>query len=50
MPFDRNGLKKYRTLFADNRWSMTDLDRWHEVETKLPDTFSGMYQLWVQKS
>jgi len=47
--FDHNGLQKYQTLFADNRWSMTDLDRWHEVETKYPDTFSGMYQLWAQK-
>ncbi len=28
---------------------MTDLDRWHEFETKNPDTFSGMYQFWVQK-
>jgi len=47
--FDQNGLKKYRTLFVENHWSMTDLDRWHDVETKFPDTFSGMYQLWVQK-
>jgi hypothetical protein len=29
---------------------MTDLDRWHVLETEYPDTFSGMYQLWVQKS
>jgi SAM-dependent methyltransferase len=47
--FDRNGLAKYRALFADNRWPIADLDRWHEVETKHPDTFSGMYQFWVQK-
>jgi 2-polyprenyl-3-methyl-5-hydroxy-6-metoxy-1,4-benzoquinol methylase len=48
--FDRNGLKKYRMLFAENRWSLIDLDRWHAVETKYPDTFSGMYQFWVQKA
>ena len=24
---------------------MSDLDRWHDIETKYPDTFSGMYQL-----
>ena len=28
---------------------MSDLDRWHDLETKYPDTFSGMYQFWVQK-
>jgi SAM-dependent methyltransferase/tetratricopeptide (TPR) repeat protein len=48
--FDRGGLRKYRTLFAENRWSMADLDRWHDVETKYPDTFSGMYQFWIQKA
>jgi hypothetical protein len=29
---------------------MTDLDRWHDIETKYPDTFSGMYQFWVRKT
>jgi hypothetical protein len=29
---------------------MTDLDKWHAVETQHPNIFSGMYQLWVQKS
>ena len=28
---------------------MTDLDRWHEFETELPDTFAGMYQFLVRK-
>jgi hypothetical protein len=28
---------------------MTDLDRWHTLETEHPDTFSSMYQFWVQK-
>jgi 2-polyprenyl-3-methyl-5-hydroxy-6-metoxy-1,4-benzoquinol methylase len=48
--FDRNGLAKYRALFTENRWPIADLDRWHEIETKYPDTFSAMYQFWVQKT
>ena len=48
--FDRNGLAKYRALFAENRWPMADLDRWHNVEAKYSDTFSGMYQFWVQRT
>jgi hypothetical protein len=47
--FDQAVLQQYRALFAQNGWSMSDLDRWHAVETKYPDTFSGMYQLWLQK-
>jgi SAM-dependent methyltransferase len=39
-----------RTLFANNGWSMGDLDKWDALETKHPNTFAGMYQLWVQKS
>jgi len=41
---------RYRGLFAEQGWSITDLDRWHAVEKNYPDTFSGMYQFWVQKS
>jgi len=48
--FDADNLQRYRTAFAHEGWSMTDLDRWHVLETEYPDTFSGMYQLWVQKS
>jgi len=48
--FDQATLQKYRALFADNGWSMCDLDRWHALETKYPDTFSAMYQLWLQKN
>lgn len=35
--------------FAAAGWSMGNLDRWHEFETKYPDTFGSMYQVWVQK-
>ena len=29
---------------------MTDLNKWHAVETQYPNTFSNMYQFWLQKS
>ncbi len=48
--FGDAALRGYRALFAEQRWSMSDLDRWHDFETKYPDTFSGMYQFWVQKA
>ena len=48
--FDAAGLQRYRALFAGSGWSMSDLDRWHALETNYPDTFSSMYQFWVQKS
>src|SRR5450759_11060 len=48
--FDQATLQKYRALFADAGWSMSDLDHWHAVETKYPGTFSAMYQLWLQKN
>jgi 2-polyprenyl-3-methyl-5-hydroxy-6-metoxy-1,4-benzoquinol methylase len=47
---DDAAAQNLRALFAANGWSMTDLDKWHAVETQYPDTFSGMYHLWVQKS
>jgi SAM-dependent methyltransferase len=48
--FTSPALQHFRALFAANGWSMTDLDKWHAIETQYPNTFSGMYQLWVQKS
>jgi len=48
--FDRPVWQDYRDLFAQAGWSMSDLDRWHAVETKYPDTFVGMYQFWLQKN
>jgi 2-polyprenyl-3-methyl-5-hydroxy-6-metoxy-1,4-benzoquinol methylase len=48
--FDLPLLLRHRAQFAAAGWSLADLDRWQEVETKYPDTFSGMYQFWVQKN
>jgi SAM-dependent methyltransferase len=47
--FDEANAANYRSLFAANAWSMSDLDKWQVVETQNPDTFLGMYQFWVQK-
>ena len=47
---DAAAAQNFRALFAANGWSMSDLDKWHAVETQYPVTFSSMYQLWVQKS
>jgi SAM-dependent methyltransferase len=48
--FDQPILQRYRDEFSALGWSLTDLDRWQELEAKHPDTFSGMYQFWVQKT
>jgi len=42
-------LQQYRSHFASSGWAWTDLDRWHAFEAERPDTFSGMYQFWIQK-
>jgi 2-polyprenyl-3-methyl-5-hydroxy-6-metoxy-1,4-benzoquinol methylase len=47
---DASAAQNFRALFAANGWSMTDLDKWHALETQYPNTFSNMYQFWVQKS
>ena len=36
-------------FFASRGWALNDLDRWHALELERPDTFSGMYELWLQK-
>lgn len=41
-------LQRYRSHFMSSGWAWTDLDRWHALETENPDTFSGMYQFWIQ--
>jgi 2-polyprenyl-3-methyl-5-hydroxy-6-metoxy-1,4-benzoquinol methylase len=48
--FDRPILQRYRAEFSAAGWSSADLDRWQVFEAAYPDTFSGMYQFWVQKS
>jgi hypothetical protein len=30
--------------------TMTDLDRWHDLESDHPLTFVGMYQFWTQRT
>lgn len=47
---DEAAAQDFRALFFANGWSMSDLDKWHAVEMQYPDTFSSMYQLWVQKN
>ena len=47
--FDVPVQQQFRKHFAASGWSLTDLDRWHDFENRYPDTFAGMYQLWVQK-
>ena len=47
--FDAPIAHQLRNHFAASGWSLTDLGRWHEFETRNPDTFSGMYQFWIQK-
>jgi len=48
--FDEKISQKFRAMFASSGWSMSDLDRWHAVETQYPHTFASMYQFWVQKN
>jgi SAM-dependent methyltransferase len=47
--FDAATMSKYRALFMERGWSLTDLGRWHDLETAYPDTFANMYQIWAQK-
>jgi SAM-dependent methyltransferase len=47
--FDLPLLQRYRSEFGAAGWSLSDLERWQAFEAKYPDTFSGMYQFWVQK-
>lgn len=47
--FGLPALQRYRGQFTSSGWAWTDLDRWHAFESENPDTFSGMYQFWIQK-
>lgn len=46
---DGTTLHRYRLRFPEDA-DATNLECWHEYELKHPDTFAGMYQLWVRKS
>jgi SAM-dependent methyltransferase len=46
---DRDTLVRYSQSFPDDS-AQTDLDNWHLFEIRNPDTFTGMYQFWVQKA
>jgi tetratricopeptide (TPR) repeat protein/SAM-dependent methyltransferase len=41
--------RQYASRFPTDK-TMTDLDRWHELETDNPLTFVGMYQFWAQRT
>jgi SAM-dependent methyltransferase/Tfp pilus assembly protein PilF len=41
-------LSAYQRTFPQNK-TMTDLQNWHLVEQRYPDTFLGMYQVWCRK-
>ncbi len=44
----RNALLPYRKMFPRDK-TMTDLQNWHLVEKRYPETFIGMYQIWCRK-
>ncbi|MDE2259010.1 MAG: hypothetical protein KGK17_01610, partial [Betaproteobacteria bacterium] len=48
--FDAEGkaLQAYKKRFADDQ-SATNLKQWQLFENENPDTFSRMYQFWIQK-
>lgn len=43
-----NVLRRYRARFADDPTG-TDLRNWARFEADNPDTFTAMYQFWIQK-
>jgi tetratricopeptide (TPR) repeat protein/2-polyprenyl-3-methyl-5-hydroxy-6-metoxy-1,4-benzoquinol methylase len=45
---DRSVLHRYRVRFSDDRTG-TNLRNWASFEADNPDTFTGMYQFWIQK-
>lgn len=45
---DPDIIKRYMERFPADQ-SQIDLDSWHIFETENLDTFTGMYQFWVQK-
>ena len=47
--FGSPALQRYRGHFRSSGWAWTDFDSWRAFEAENPDTFSGMYQFWIQK-
>jgi tetratricopeptide (TPR) repeat protein/SAM-dependent methyltransferase len=45
---DAEIIKRYAKQFPHDA-RQTDLDNWHAFEIANPETFTGMYQFWVQK-
>lgn len=45
---DRSVIRAYKHRFPNDP-SATNLDHWRIYEEENPDTFSGMYQFWIQK-
>ncbi len=45
---NRNVLHAYRQRFPNDP-AATDLGQWQIFENENPDTFSSMYQFWIQK-
>jgi tetratricopeptide (TPR) repeat protein/2-polyprenyl-3-methyl-5-hydroxy-6-metoxy-1,4-benzoquinol methylase len=41
-------LRRFEERFPEDK-AMTNLDSWNAFESENPDTFSGMYQFWVQR-
>jgi SAM-dependent methyltransferase/Flp pilus assembly protein TadD len=44
----RNALLAYHKTFPRDK-TMTNLQNWHLVEKRYPETFLGMYQIWCRK-
>jgi len=45
---DSQGMNRFKKLNPEKE-SLTSLSLWHKFELNYPNTFAGMYQLWVQK-
>lgn len=45
---DTEVIKRYAKQFPHDA-PQTDLDNWHAFEAANPETFTGMYQFWIQK-
>ena len=44
---ERAAILAYRSMFPGDQ-SMTELMRWHALETRHPELFRGMYRVWCR--